>query len=156
VDRSSSRLLLAAAAIALAGVGGCGDGYSRDEALTGVTEANPELTDDQAACVVDGLIERYGLDAVEAGLAGGSADVAFAEAQYTEMFVCGVEGDVGQELTEQLEAVGVSPEDAPCVSDRVVGSLSDDDVDALLSGDITDELATKFATALEDCGALDS
>jgi hypothetical protein len=72
------------------------------------------------------------------------------------MFVCGVEGDVGQELTEQLEAVGVSPEDAPCVSDRVVGSLSDDDVDALLSGDITDELATKFATALEDCGALDS
>jgi hypothetical protein len=154
VIRTRPRLLLAAAPVAAvaAGLAGCGDGYTRDEAVTAVVEANPELTGEQAECVANGLIERYGLDEMADQL-GGGASGDFTEAQFTEMFLC---GDVGQVLTEQLETAGVSAEQAPCVSGEIVGSLSDDDVDALLSSEITPELSGKLTAAREACGALDS
>lgn len=142
-------LLLAAVATA------CGQGYDRAQALESFRSTNPDVTADQAGCVVDQLIDRYGLDGLADQLeAGAGAGEAFIEAQYREMFACGVEGDVATVLAEQLEASGVSAEDAPCVADELTGGLTDDDIDVLLSGEITEDFAAKFAAAMESCGAL--
>jgi hypothetical protein len=160
VERSRARhrftVTACAVALATAPVVGCGESYSRDEALAAVTEANPDLTGEQAECVTDGLVERYGLGDLSGELSTDSPSQGFTEDQFREMFLCGVEGDVGQELADELEAAGVDADRAPCVSDQVVDTLSDEDIDALLAGDITAELAEKLAAALVSCGAADS
>lgn len=117
-------------------------------------ENNPEVSTEQAQCVVDRLIGQYDLPQLEAELAADTPTGAFEEAQFRSMFVCGIEGDVGEQIAEQLTANGVAAEDAPCVSDRLVEQMSDGDIDVLLSGDITDEFYAKFFDAMEACGAI--
>lgn len=151
------RLAVVAVTAGVAALGaGCGQGFDRVAAVESFRDANPEVTGDQAGCVVDGLIERYGLDGLAVELeAGTEQSPAFTEAQFREMFTCGVQGDVVDELTEQLEASGVAAEQAPCVAQGLAGELTDGDIDVLLSGNITDEFMAKFVAAMETCGAVD-
>ncbi len=135
---------------------GCGQGFDRDAAIESFSEANPGATAGQAECVVDQLIDRYGIDQLGRELEATSPPPAFTENQFRAMFGCGIEGDVRDQIVQQLEANDVDPADAPCVADRLVADLSDDDIDVLLSGDITDEFLAKFVAAMEDCGAINS
>jgi len=135
-------------------VAGCGGGASREAAIESFQDANPEATDEQAACVVDGLIDRYGLDELDAQLGTVPLDAAFEEDQFREMFVCGVDGDWRADITEQLIDNGVAAEDAPCVSDELFATMSDDDIGVLLTGQITDSFSETFYDALETCNAL--
>ncbi|MDH3300635.1 MAG: hypothetical protein OES24_09040 [Acidimicrobiia bacterium] len=118
------------------------------------TAANPDVTTAQAECVVDRLLSDRELEAIEVELTAEEITPAFEEDQFRAMFLCGIEGDVGEQITEQLVANGVSPGDAPCVSDQLIGQLTDGDVDVLLSGEITDEFYAKFFDAMERCGAV--
>jgi hypothetical protein len=136
---------------------GCGeDGFDRAAAIDGFAAANPDTTPDQQGCVVDRLIERYGLDGLEAELAAAEPATPFVEDQFRFMFACGVEGDVRRQIEEQLQAAGVDDTDAPCVADALVVDLDDDDIDVLLSGEITDAFFEKFFAAMDGCGAIDS
>lgn len=135
---------------------GCGEGFDRDAAVTSFSAANPEATQAQSECVVDRLIDRYGLSGLETELSVDPAAESFEEAQFRDMFSCGVEGDVRLQITAQLEANDVSPDDAPCVADILVDGLDDADVDVLLSGDISPEFFAKFVSAMEECGAINS
>ena len=132
----------------------CGQGFNRVAAIESFGKANPEATSDQAACVVDRLIDRYGLDELESELGTEPLHPSFEEVQFREMFRCGLAGDVQAQVIRQLSDNGVSAEDAPCVAENLVQALTDDDVDVLLSGQITDEFATKFYEAMDDCDAL--
>ncbi|MDH3681105.1 MAG: hypothetical protein OEV40_14295 [Acidimicrobiia bacterium] len=147
--------LLVAVAVGAAGGACSGQTFTREQAVESFQEANAEATVDQADCVVDALIERYGLDELGAQLAAEPLDADFEEAQFREMFVCDVAGDWRQQITDQLIENGVREADAPCVSDELFVTMDDDDIDVLLSGELTDSFADKFFAALLSCDALD-
>ncbi len=138
------------AALVLAACGG--GGGDRESAIAAFEEANPDVGARESGCVVDELIERHGLDDLDRLLAEPESDAGFEEDQFRAMFRCGVGGDVEQQITEQLTAVGVAPADAPCVASELVSTLTDDDIDVLLSGEITEGFAAKFTTAAAGCG----
>lgn len=136
---------------------GCGQeeaGFERDDASASFSEANPEATSAQSTCVVDRLVDRYGMERLEAELRAENLSADFAEDQFRDMFACGIEGDVRAQIVEQLEANGVAEEDSPCVADDLIGDLEDEDFDVLLSGEITDDFLAKFISAMERCGAI--
>jgi hypothetical protein len=135
-------------------VAACGQGFDREAAIGSFRAANPEATAGEADCVVDRLIGRYGIDGLADELEGADSSDDFTDAQFRDMFACGVEGDVADQLTAQLEANGVEAADAPCVADRLTAELDDDDIDVLLSGEITERFMTRFVTAMEGCGAI--
>ena len=135
-------------------VAGCGQGITRESLIDDFAVANPDVTTAQAECVVDRLLTDRDLPEIEAELTAEEVTPDFEEDQFRAMFVCGIEGDVGEQITEQLVANGVSPDDAPCVSGELIGQMTDADVDVLLSGEITDEFYAKFFDAMESCGAV--
>jgi hypothetical protein len=147
-------MLLAAFVLCLAACGQ--DGFDRAAAVDSFSTANPDATDIQSGCVIDRLIDRFGLDGLEEQLSADPQELDFEEAQFRDMFACGMEGDVQDQIAEQLENNGVAPADAPCVADELVTDLTDDDIDVLLSGDISDEFLAKFVAAMESCGAINS
>lgn len=134
----------------------CGSGFDRDAAVANVQVENPDVSEDQAGCVVDRLVDRFGLDGVESGQIADPTPPEFEDAQIRDMFGCGVEGDLQELIAEQLADAGVAADDAPCVADALTVDLTDGDLDVLVSGDITEEFATKFLDAMVACGAIDS
>ncbi|MCP3992145.1 MAG: hypothetical protein GY724_23945 [Actinomycetia bacterium] len=140
--------------ILVVGLSGCGRAFSRQDAIDSFMAVSPEATSQEAACVVDNLIDRYSLDQLEIELAADPPDAGFEEAQFREMFRCGIVGDVEQQVTEQLTLNGVEEADAPCVAERLVGTMTDDDIDVLLSGEISEQFSTKFLQAMDACDAL--
>lgn len=114
---------------------------------------NEDATEDEAACVVDGLIDRYGLDQLEQELGKEPLDPDFEEAQFREMFVCNVANDWQGQIEAQLVENGVPAEEAPCVSEELLATMSDDDIDVLLSGEITDSFTETFLAAVATCDA---
>ena len=145
----------AAALIALGFLAGCGQDVDRAAAIDGFRSANPDISAEEAGCVVDRLVDRYGLEGLVDELESAGPDPDFTEAQFQDMFACGVEGDVETQIAEQLEASGVDPADAPCVADALTVGLDGDDVDVLLSGEITEDFMAKFTAAMADCGVID-
>ena len=134
---------------------GCGESFDRADAIDSFLAANPEVDRPGAECVIDRQIDRYGLEGLATELQAEPESEAFTEAQFQDMFACGLAGDVTDQLVEQLQASGVDPDDAPCVAQALTGDLDDDDIDVLLSGEITDSFMSKFVTAMESCGAAD-
>lgn len=144
------RLLVPAAVLGLA-VAGCGQDLDREAAVDSFQRANPEASGAQAECVVDRQIDRLGLDGLTRQLEAETPSDDFVDSQFRDLFACGVDGDVEEQLVEQLEANGVTAEQAPCVADRLVGGLDDGDIDVLVSGQITDAFMAKFVAAMDGC-----
>lgn len=144
-------------AVSLLGVAGCGDGtdFDRAAAVEVFTEDNADVTSTQADCVIDRLTETYSFGELEDELQAEPLKAKFAEDQFREMFACGVEGDVTDRIIEELEATGVEPGSAPCVADQLVASMTAEDFDVLLSGEITESFRIKFVSSMETCGAID-
>ncbi len=158
IRRATLRLVALVLLIAT-GASACGDdpaSFDRDAAVTSFSSANPGASTAQSGCVVDRLIERYGLERLEDELRSDPPKADFAESQFRDMFACGIEGDVRDQIVEQLKANDVAEADAPCVADVLMEDLDDDDFDVLLSGEITDSFFAKFVSAMEDCGAINS
>ena len=154
--RVPARVLVPVLVIALVAAG-CGQAeFDRSAAIASFAAANPEATTSQSECVVDLLVERYGTEQLRVELEADPQDPDFTETQFRDMFTCGVEGDVRQQIVEQLEANEVDESDAPCVADALMADLDDGDIDVLLSGDITDAFFAKFLSAMESCGAINS
>ncbi|MGH1490462.1 MAG: hypothetical protein ACRBK7_13920 [Acidimicrobiales bacterium] len=139
-------------------VAGCGqaEAFDRAAAIESFSNANPVATPEQSECVVDRLVDRYGLEGLRDELDAEPQDQAFSNAQFRDMFACSMDGDVRDQIDEQLQANGVAAKDAPCVADAMVDELTDDDFDVLLSGEITDDFFSKFVSAMEECGAINS
>lgn len=136
---------------------GCGGGgASRDDVVARVKVDNTDATAEQAGCVADRLIERFGLDELDGMLAADPPDADLEEAEFTDAFRCGVVGDVRQEIVDQLTANAVPADQAGCVADELVPGLTDADIDVIVSGDITESFTQKFDTAMRDCGAAPS
>ncbi len=133
---------------------GCGEEFTTERAVDSFQNANPDASLTESTCVVELLVDEFGLDRLESELAADLPEASFEEAQFRAMFRCGLEGDVEEQITEQLVATGVDAADAPCVSAELVGSMTDGDIDVLLSGEITEEFSTKFLEAMDACGAL--
>lgn len=149
--RGAMALVAAALTVVLAS---CGSSFQRQDVVDSFSESYPEATDEQSACVADGLIDRFGIDELEQQLAAPDLEPEFEEAQFRELFACGMDGDVRVQLEEQLIDSGVGEENAPCVAEALSGDLTDDDLGVLLSGDITDEFYEKFFDAMDECGAI--
>lgn len=110
------------------------------------------LTADQAACVTDRLIGRFGLGGLSRKLGATPVDDDLQEALIDDQFRCGVGGDPRQQLVDLLTGSGVSPTVAPCVADRLLADLTDADIGVILSGDDNPSFTQKFATAMQACG----
>ncbi len=119
-------------------------------------DAHPEATGVQAQCVVDTLFDTYGADGLELELERAVADDDFEETQYRAMFACGMREDVRDQLAGQLERRGLTTGEAECVADALTGDLDDDDLDVLLSGELTDAFFDKYFGAMSACDALPS
>ncbi len=145
------------AALLLAAPGCGGDGqFSRDDAVARVHRDNPDITADQAGCVADRLVERFGLDELGDMAAADPPDADLQEAEFTDAFRCGVVGDVRQQIVDQLTAAALPADQAGCVADALVPGLTDADIDVIVSGAITESFTQKFDTAMRDCGAAPS
>ncbi len=140
--------------LSVAAIGACGQSFTRSAAIESFQTANPDASEPEAACVVDGLIDRYGLEDLEAELGADPLDASFEEDQFREMVRCDVAGQWRDEIADQLVDNGVPERDAPCVADELLEVMDDDDIDVLLSGRITDQFQDKFLAALDACGAL--
>lgn len=127
----------------------------RSTLIEAFEENNPDVSTEQATCVVDRLLDRYELSELRTELETEPLSSGFEEAQFRDMFACGLQGDVRGQITEQLQANGVEAEYAPCVSDELVSDLTDADIDVLLSGEITEAFYQKFFAAMQTCGAVD-
>jgi len=132
----------------------CGEDFTTERAVQSFQNANPDASLTESNCVVDLLVDEFGLERLETELEAEPPEAGFEEAQFRAMFRCGIEGDVEVQITEQLVASGVDDADAPCVSAELVEAMTDDDIDVLLSGEITEEFSTKFLEAMDACGAL--
>ena len=69
----SPTLRLAGIAALLFALVACGSGFDRSSAIESFRVANEEATEDQASCVVDALVDTYGLDQLENELAHAKA-----------------------------------------------------------------------------------
>ncbi len=132
---------------------GCGEEFDRTAAVESFQRANPEISATQAECVVDRQIGRYGIDGLATELQADPESDEFIDQQFRDMFACGIDGDITEQLIDQLQSNGVAADDAPCVAGALTGDLDDADIDVLVSGEITDEFMAKFVSAMESCGA---
>lgn len=153
MSRSTTVVALPVALTLLVLGAGCGQGFDRAAATDSFQQANPEATSTQAGCVVDRQIDRFGLDGLADQLEAEPPSDEFVDMQFRDMFACGMDGDVEQQLVELLRDSGVDTSTAPCVATQIVEELDDQDIDVLVSGDITDAFMTKFVAAMTDCGA---
>ncbi len=111
------------------------------------------LSADQAACVTDRLIARWGLKTLSAKLRAPRPDDDLGEALIDDQFRCGVGGSPRQQILDLLTGSGVNPTTASCMADQLAADLTDADIGVILSGDDNPSFNQKFTTALQSCGA---
>ena len=131
-----------------------GCAVTEEDLLESFKSTNVDATDEQAGCVVDQLINIYGVEGLEAELLAEPADREFDEQQFRTMIHCGMTDRLTNPLTAQLQRLEVPTESQPCVVAALTTDITDDDLDVLLSGEITDEYYAKFFDALLSCDAL--
>lgn len=132
----------------------CGQGTGRASAIDQFRQVNPDASDSQSACVVDGLLDRYESAEIVAELTTSRQGAGFEEDQFREMFRCGLEGDIQETLIEQLGVAGIEGEEASCIAADLADSLTDADIDGILSGLITEDFRIRFEGAMAGCGAV--
>ena len=156
------RLALAATSAVL--LASCGQGFSKQDAVGAFAAANPNASTVEATCVVDRLIEQYeavpvdetGLAAIEAELLADPISEGFELDQFRAMFGCGMTDAVEAQLGRQIAARGIDSSAADCVTDELIVNLDGDDLEVLLTGEMSDEFFAKFFDASDVCGALPS
>lgn len=146
-----SQLVVVVGALVLSA---CGSGFTREAAIDSFMVANTDATTAQAECVVDELVGIYTLDGLETELAAEPLSEEFELTQYRASFACGMRNDVRSQLIDQLQASGLSGEDARCAGETMADELDEDDLEVLISGELTDEFFDKYFVALEACDAL--
>ncbi len=132
----------------------CADPFTRDVAVESFVAANDDATREQAGCVVDRLIDEYGLDGLRGELDRERLDPTFEVSQFRASFHCGMTSDVETALVDQLAASGIARRDAECAAAALLEDFDDDDLDVLLSGELNDTFYAKYFDALEQCNAL--
>ena len=142
----------------------CGQGFSKQDAVGAFTAAHPDASTVEATCVVDHLIEQYeavpidetALAALEAELLADPISEDFELDQFRAMFGCGMTDAVEAQLGRQIAARGIDASAAECVTDELIVELDRDDLEVLLTGEMSDEFFEKFFDASEVCGTLPS
>ena len=147
--RRAAATVLASAAL----VAGCGNEFTRDDVAASFATSAPDVPADAADCVVDDLIETFGIDGLAAELEAEQTSIVYAEADTRARLRCGLVGDVRAELVTELEGSGITSEASACVADALLSDLSDDDIEVLLSGASSEAFTQKYLDAAEDCGA---
>ncbi len=132
----------------------CASGLTREEADEAFLQSNPGASEVQAGCVVDELVELYGLDGLEVELEREAALSSFQTDQLRAMFGCGLTAEVEAELVRQLAATGIEAEAAKCAGQELTANLDAEGLEVLLSGEITDTFYEKYFLALQACGGL--
>ncbi len=135
-------------------MGACAAEFTRDAAIDSFVASNEDASRQQAGCVVDRLVDEYGLEGLEAELAAERRAADFEEMQFRAEFGCGMRSSVEESLVTQLEASGIEGDKAACAADELVDSLVEDDLDVLLSGELNDDFYAKYFDSLERCDAL--
>ncbi|MEZ5380007.1 MAG: hypothetical protein R2733_26165 [Acidimicrobiales bacterium] len=134
--------------------GACSSPLTEDDLVEAYQASHPEVTDDQAACVVGALVDAFEVEGVELELEAPTPTAAFGEAQYRAQFHCGQTGDVHDQLVAMLLERDLEADAADCVATALVDQIDDDDLDVLVGGELTDQFFDKYFTATYDCGAL--
>ncbi len=144
--------LIANLGIAALFVAGCA--VTEDDILESFRSTNADASDEQATCVVDQLINSYGVDGLEAELKADPVSREFDEQQFRTMIHCGMTSRLTEPMTAQVKRLDVPEETQACVVEALTSDITDADLDVLLSGEITDEYYAKFFDALTTCDAL--
>lgn len=136
---------------------GCGQELDRAALLESFERDLPDATPAQAGCVVDDLVERFGLDEIEQELEAERASRQFANAAVVAMAECGYDLSRFEPwtatLVQNLDRLGYQPDDARCLADEVSPGLSGEQVQQLLDGEVPAGFRRRMAAALEACGS---
>ncbi len=151
VRRAAAPLI--ASAVLVIVLAGCGNEFTRDDVAASFATSAPDVPADAADCVVDDLIETFGIDGLAAELEAEQTSIVYAEADTRARLRCGLVGDVRTELVTELEVSGITSEASACVADALLSDLSDDDIEVLLSGASSEAFTQKYLDAAEECGA---
>ena len=112
--------LLAVAGLAL---GGCSS--TEDRLVTAFSESNPVASSEDAACVVDLLVETYGDDGVAEELEAEAPSASFLNDQGKAMSSCGVVVNTKSDLVQAFTDANpdASKAEAECVVDALTTEL---------------------------------
>lgn len=138
--------------VVIVALSGCSRGVTRADLVVSYQSSNPVADETQAGCVVDALIEEFGLEGLTEELAAPGA--SYPLARYRAEFFCGMTDDVEDQLRAQLAARGMAADAADCVAETLTKSLDHDDLDVLFRGEMTDAFFDRYFVAVSDCGAL--
>lgn len=127
---------------------------TRSDLIVAFNAANPEATPEQAACVIDGLTKSMGTAELIATLWVDPPPEDFELAQFKTSFACGIDSRVRAEVSAQLAEQGTPTSKAPCVANAIVDEMSPEDLDVLITGQITDKFYAQYFRALQTCDAL--
>lgn len=127
---------------------------TQEDLTASFVEAHPEATAEQASCTVGVLVDRYGIEGLEAELEAVEDSSEFTEAQFRAMVGCGMTQEVSAQLRTQMAELGVSDEARDCVVSELTKEITDADLDVLITGELTDAYYAKFFDALSACDAL--
>ena len=127
---------------------------SRDDLVEAYADSRPEATEEEAGCVVDGLLREYSTNEIEAQLDDGAPSDDFEWRQFSSEISCGLTSGLEARLSDQLVETGVDPDAAPCVAATLAGVLDDADLEVLRGGPMTDTFYAKYFDALDACEAL--
>ncbi len=157
--------LLVAAILALGAAVACSDGFTRDEAVDAFVEANDDASRNEAGCVIDrlaavteeGPVDDDDLAGLEAELEATTPSPAFARAQVTAMFACGLTRSVEAELVRLFEQRSDTSPHARCLASELVATMSEAELLLLIDGSSTgDSFFPTFFDAAEACGMVTS
>lgn len=146
-------MIAAALAIALL-AGGCSRALTEDDLVEAYQDSNSNASATMSECIVGALVDRFGVDGVEAELEAIAPTQDFERTQYQAEFRCGDTDDVETQIEVLLTARDGNPEAAACVATALVPKLDDADLEVLLSGEMTDQFFDKYFVAVSDCDAL--
>ncbi len=132
---------------------GCSQ-LSREDLVEAYAVSRPESTEEEAGCVVDGLLQQFSTSEIETQLADGSPSDEFEWRQFTAEIRCGLTAGLEARLSDQLIETGVGPDAAPCVAATLAGVLDDADLEVLRGRPMTDTFYAKYFDALDACEAL--
>ncbi len=134
---------------------GCSSSVDRADLVESYQQSRPDATAVETECVVDRLVEAFGIEGVEAELTATTGPTrAFELETFRAEFGCGRTDDVQAQLSELLAERELATDDAECVAEALTASLDEADLEVLIGGEMTDAFFDKYFVAVEGCGAL--
>lgn len=132
----------------------CAKEVTRADLDEAVLRADEGASPIQASCIVDELVAIYGLDGVQTEMKREAPTHDFQTDRVMSQLRCGYFSAFKAPAMDTLMADGADHDQAQCVTTGFVSSITDSDIDHMVTGQSWDgfPVEDKWFDALEACG----